>query len=66
MERKKINRLPLLSVIKHNSLVYHKGNIFMVHKGLSPYTILGKKYFYSVMYKCVSYFKSTMLRNTSC
>lgn len=65
-KERKINRLPLPSVIKHTSLAYHKGNKFMVHKGLSLYTTLSKKYFYWVKDKCFSYFKSTMLRNTSC
>lgn len=64
-KERKISRLPLPSVIKHSSLANHKGNTFMIHKGLSPYTTLSKKCSYSVMYKRFSYFKSTMLRNAS-
>ena len=42
-KERKINRLPLPSVIKHTSLEHHKGNKFVVYEGFSPYTALSVK-----------------------
>lgn len=41
-KERKINRLPLPSMIKHTSTVYHKGSKFMVYEDLYPILCSGK------------------------